>query len=63
MREWVAAFGITIALLPIVVYFCVKLGTYAFLRARYLFEQNHPKRRETHDGTFSEETGREESVG
>jgi len=30
-----------VLLLPVEVYFCVKVGTYAYLRARYLFKKDN----------------------
>jgi len=30
---------VVVALLPVCVYLCVKLGTYAYLRARKLFQE------------------------
>lgn len=37
-----ATMGLVMLLLPILVFYCVKLGTYAYLRGRYLFRKQHP---------------------
>ena len=52
---------LAVIVIPLVVYFSVKFGTYAYLRAQYLFRKNHSNMEEIQHEQGKREEGRKET--